>query len=131
MRAILEAFCFLWMVLIVVFYNVSGLFLFGTRFKEKVLAIVKTMFYILMAMVVSLIFLSDTFGEIRGVLFWTSVCFIFSLYTFVLPVGDGYPSTSHLWEKSRKFGKPILIASVIVLVGLLLMHPAVIAGISQ
>ena len=48
MRSVLEAFCFLWMVLIVVIYNVSGLFLFRTRFREKVLMAVKIMFYILM-----------------------------------------------------------------------------------
>lgn len=69
------------------------------------------MFYILMAMVIALIYSSDTFLEIRDLLFWTSVCLTFSLCTFVLPIGDGYPSTSHLGEESKRFEKPILIAS--------------------
>lgn len=75
------------------------------------LAAVKVMFYILMAMVIALIYSSDTFPEIRDLLFWTSVCLTFSLCTFVLPIGDGYPSTSHLGEESKRFEKPILIAS--------------------
>lgn len=121
MRSVLEAFCFLWMVLIVLFYNVSGLFLFRTRFKEKVLVAVKIMFYILMAMVIFLIYSSEAFAEIGDVLFWTSVCLTFSLYTFVLPIGDGCPSTSHLWEESKEFGKPIFVASVAFMVGFLLI----------
>jgi hypothetical protein len=121
MRSVLEAFCFLWMVLIVVIYNVSGVFLFRTRFREKVLMAVKIMFYIQMGMVGLLTISSEAFAEIKDVLFWTSVCLTFSLYTFVLPVGDEGPSDSQLWEESKRFGMPIFIVSAVVMAGFLLV----------
>ena len=91
------------MVPIVRFFNVSGLFLFRIRFNEKVLMAVKIMFYIQMGDVGLPHILV---GGLRGDkdVFWTSVCLTFSLYTFVLPIGDGGPSDSHLWEESKNSG---------------------------
>lgn len=99
-----RAFCFLWMVPIVRFFNVSGLFLFRIRFNEKRLVAVEIMFYILMGDGPSSYPRRRRLRR-RGCI--PSVCLTFSLYTFVLPIGDGGPSTSHLWEKSKEFGKPI------------------------
>ena len=62
---------------------------------------------------------SSGFRRDQDVLFWTSVCLTFSLYTFVLPVGTKVLGPNY--GRKAKVGMPIFIVSAVVMAGFLLV----------
>lgn len=120
-----ESLHILWLTIVTIFYCIAGIGLFKTRFKETVLKYVKIMFYILLVLTILAIANSPTIYDAIMVIIRTSACLVFSLYFFIAPLGNFTTHTDHLWDKSEKFAKPIMITSLVLLV-LFFFAPAAI-----
>ncbi|SEN58828.1 hypothetical protein SAMN05444955_11512 [Lihuaxuella thermophila] len=120
----------LWIIFVTIFYFILSWGFFKTRFREILLKIVKAFFYIMITLIVLAVVTSPhRMNTLFDMVVWASAGMVFSLYFFIFPMGNYFPSTSHIWEKSKKFAKPIFNVCLILLA--LIFLPAIISIVAE
>lgn len=119
------------LVFVTPFYLIASLGLFKTRFREGIFKAVLITFYLLLSLTILSVITASTFDQAIQIIYRTSLCLIFSLYFFWAPAGEHRYTTSHLWEKSKKFALPVWIISLILLIICFIAKPSLLSEISE